>query len=83
MHIVEDIFRTYFATYSKKATVRRIQEVYGEKAPSIYQIHRILSSETYTGTKFGIAGYCESYISDKSPTPKSSHARQNPTFFLP
>ena len=72
MHIVEDIFRTYFATYSKKATVRRIQEVYGEKAPSIYQIHRILSSETYTGTKFGIAGYCESYIS----TEQFLHIRQ-------
>ncbi len=72
MHIVEDIFRTYFATYSKKATVRRIQEVYGEKAPSIYQIHRILSSETYTGAKFGIAGYCESYIS----TEQFLHIRQ-------
>lgn len=65
MHIVEDIFRTYCSTYSKKATVRRIQETYGEASPTMYQINRVLSSETYTGLKFGIAGYCEPYITQE------------------
>lgn len=65
MHIVEDIFRTYCSTYSKKATVRRIQETYGETSPTMYQINRVLSSETYTGLKFGIAGYCEPYITQE------------------
>lgn len=65
MHIVEDIFRTYCSTYSKKATVRRIQETYGEASPTMYQINRVLSSEIYTGLKFGIAGYCEPYITQE------------------
>lgn len=61
--IVEAIFRTYFTTYSKRETVRRIRETYGEAAPTAHQIARVLSSETYAGVMFGIAGYCEPYIS--------------------
>lgn len=60
--VVDEIFNYYFTTFSKKATVRHITEKYGEKAPTIYQINRILSCETYTGCMFGIHDYCESYI---------------------
>lgn len=63
--IVEDVFACYFATYSKKETVRRIQDTYKESAPSAGQILRILSSDTYTGRLYGIDHYCEAYISSK------------------
>lgn len=63
--IVEDVFACYFATYSKRETVRRIQDVYRESAPSVGQILRILSSDTYTGRLYGIDHYCEAYISPK------------------
>lgn len=61
--IVEDIFTCYFATYSKRETIRHIRTKYREAAPSVCQIQRILSSETYTGRLYGIDGYCEAYIS--------------------
>ncbi len=61
-HIVEDVFKTYFSIYSKKGTIRRIKEIYGEDAPTMYQINRILSSETYAGIMFGIDDYCPAYI---------------------
>ena len=60
--IVEDIFSHYFTTYSKKETIHYIQTKYGNKAPTFYQIQRVLSSETYTGSLYGIADYCEAYI---------------------
>ena len=63
--IVEDVFACYFATYSKKETVRRIQDTYKKSAPSAGQILRILSSGTYTGKLYGIENYCEAYISPK------------------
>lgn len=63
--IVEDVFACYFATYSKKETVRRIQDAYRESAPSAGQILRILSSDTYTGRLYGIDHYCEAYISSE------------------
>ena len=63
--IVEDVFACYFATYSKRETVRRIQDIYQASAPSAGQILRILSSDTYTGKLYGIENYCEAYISPK------------------
>ena len=66
--IVEDVFSCYFSTYSKKETVRRIQDAYRESSPSTGQILRILSSDTYTGRLYGIDHYCEAYISSKQQT---------------
>lgn len=63
--IVEDIFSHYFTTYSKKETIRYIQNKYGDRSPSFYQIQRVLSSETYTGCLYGITDYCEAYISSE------------------
>lgn len=61
-HIVEDIISHYFTTYSKRETRMFISEKYGQSAPTLYQINRILSSETYTGKKYGIEDYCEPYM---------------------
>lgn len=70
--IVEDIFSHYFATYSKKETIRYIQNKYGSLAPTPYQIQRVLSSETYAGCLYGISSYCEAYI-----TPEQFHKLQS------
>ena len=63
-HIVEEIFRRYFSTYSKKDTVNYILSKYaGEpNAPTMYQVNRMLTCETYAGRKYGIDNYCEPYI---------------------
>lgn len=63
-HIVDDIFRQYFATYSKKATVEHILAKYaGDPAcPTMYQVNRILKCPTYTGEMYGIQDYCPAYI---------------------
>lgn len=61
-HIVEDTFDHYFACWSKKETISYIIDKYGPDAPTMYQIKRILSSETYTGRIYGIDNYCEAYI---------------------
>lgn len=62
--IVEDIFSHYFSTYSKKETVSYILDKYfgHPKAPTMYQVNRVLRCEVYTGRKYGIDGYCEPYI---------------------
>lgn len=62
--IVEDAFEHYFSTYSKKATVTYILQKYAghPHAPTMYQVNRMLQSETYAGRKYGIDGYCEPYI---------------------
>lgn len=60
--IVEDIIAYYFQTYSKRKTRIYITDKYRDKAPTVYQIERILSSETYTGMKYGIEHYCDAYM---------------------
>lgn len=64
-HIVDDTFEYYFTTYSKKATVEYILTKYADSpvCPTMYQVNRILSSETYTGTMYDIEDYCPAYIS--------------------
>lgn len=61
-HIVEDIYDRYFTTFSKKEVIRYITAKYGENSPTMYQINRILNSETYAGIMHGIEDYCEPYI---------------------
>lgn len=63
-HIVNDTFDHYFTTYSKKDTVGYILDKYSDhpKCPTMYQVNRILQSETYTGRIHGIDGYCPAYI---------------------
>lgn len=63
-HIVNDAFDYYFSTYSKKATVHYILSKYAASpvCPTMYQVNRILTSQTYTGEKYGIADYCPAYI---------------------
>jgi len=62
--IVEEVISYYFTTYSKKATVSHILAKYAGSpvCPTMYQVNRILSSETYTGRKYGIDGYCPAYL---------------------
>lgn len=61
--IVDDIFRYYFTCYSKRRTVFYIQDTYGDRSPSKYQINKMLTSEIYAGMRYGRTGYCEPYIS--------------------
>lgn len=62
-HIVEDTIDYYFSCYSKRNTIYYIQEKYGDDAPSVYQINRILGDcKTYTGEMYGIPDYCEPYL---------------------
>jgi len=63
-HIVEETFRFYFTTYSKKATVHHILSTYADLpcCPTMYQVNRILKCETYTGKMYGIPDYCPAYI---------------------
>ncbi len=61
-HIVEDVFSHYFSCWSKKDTVSYILNKYGNQAPTMYQVNRILKCETYAGRLYGIDGYCEPYI---------------------
>lgn len=62
--IVEEIISYYFTTYSKKATVSYILSKYADSpvCPTMYQINRVLSNETYTGRKYGIEDYCPAYM---------------------
>ena len=66
-HIVNDTFDYYFTTYSKKATVHYILSKYADSpvCPTMYQVNRILTSETYTGSMYGIDDYCPAYITQK------------------
>lgn len=66
-HIVEDTFKHYFSTYSKNATIEYILDKYSgdPNAPTMYQVNRILTCETYAGRKYGIDNYCEPYITLK------------------
>ena len=61
-HIVDDIFRYYFSCFSKRATKAYALEMYGDDAPTGYQIDRMLTSEVYAGMRYGRTGYCEPYI---------------------
>lgn len=62
--IVEEIISYYFTTYSKKATVSHILSKYADSpfCPTMYQVNRILKSETYAGKKYGIDDYCPAYM---------------------
>lgn len=65
-HIVEDTINYYFTCYSKRNTIYHIREKYGENAPSVYQINRILGDcKTYTGEMYGIPDYCEPYLTEE------------------
>ena len=66
-YIVEDTIEHYFSCYSKKATVKYILSKYAneQNPPTMYQINRILTCETYTGRKYGIDNYCEAYITQE------------------
>lgn len=61
-HIVDDIFRYYFACYSKRSTIFYTMNTYGDKSPTKYQIDRMLTSEIYAGMRYGRDGFCEPYI---------------------
>lgn len=62
--IVEDAISHYFACFSKRKTVEYITLKYTDhpKKPSIYQINRILSEETYAGIYRGIQDYHPAYL---------------------
>lgn len=64
-HIVNDLFRYYFLTFSKRQTILYITEKYGDAAPTVYQANRILKNETYAGKYQDNLDYCEPYISLK------------------
>ncbi len=60
--ITKDIFQQYFSCLSKRKTIMYILEHYGDRAPTQYQINRIITSEIYAGIRYGKAGYCDPYI---------------------
>lgn len=66
--IVDEIFRYYFACFSKRATISYILSTYGDNSPTSYQINNILSSEIYAGMRYGRTGYCEPYITVEQHT---------------
>ena len=70
-HIVDEIFDRYFKTYSKHDTIMHILTKYASdpRCPSRTQLTRILKSEMYTGTAYGIENYCPAYIT------KEQHAK--------
>lgn len=64
-HIVEDLFRHYFLTFSKRRSIQYITEKYGSSAPSVYQANRILKNETYAGKYQDNLNFCDPYITLK------------------
>lgn len=63
--IVDDLFRQYFLTFSKRRAIYHVVDKYGDKAPTVYQANRILQSETYAGKYKENLDYCEPYITLK------------------
>ncbi len=65
--IVDDIFSHYFKTFSKKETIGYILSKYTDSpvCPTMYQVNRVLTAETYTGTMYGIKDYCPAYITQE------------------
>lgn len=65
--IVAEIFRCYFSCFSKRQTVRHIQNLYDghPRKPTQYQVNRILSSEQYAGIYRGCRGYFPAYITEE------------------
>ena len=61
-HIVDEIFRYYFTCYSKRKTVYHILNTFDDPALTEYRINYILGNELYAGIRYGIEGYCPSYI---------------------
>lgn len=63
--ITEDIFHQYLSCFSKRKTIAYTQNTYGDRAPTAYQINRMLTSEVYAGMRYGKTGYCEPYITQE------------------
>lgn len=61
-HIVEDAYHHYFCCYSIRATIRYLNNKYGDASPSDHQIDRFFKSETYAGKNRNNLNYCEPYI---------------------
>ena len=64
-HIVDDLFTQYFLTFSKRKAIQYISETYSEHGPTVYQMGRMFTNETYAGIYKGNTAYCEPYISYK------------------
>lgn len=62
--IVNDIFQSYFSSFSKRRTVFYIFEKYADhpKKPTKYQINRVLSNELYAGVYRDMDNYYPAYI---------------------
>lgn len=62
--IVEDTLSHYFTCFSKRKTIEYITTKYAEhpRKPSVYQVNRILSEETYAGIYRGIYDYHPAYL---------------------
>lgn len=64
-HIVDDLFRQYFLTFSKRNAIYHVVNKYSTAAPTVYQANRILQNETYAGKYKDNLNYCEPYITLK------------------
>ena len=61
-HIVDELFRHYFLTFSKRQAIYHVVELFGDAAPSVYQANRILGHETYAGKNGNNLNFCDPYI---------------------
>lgn len=59
--MIEDMFKYYFATFSKSATATYIIDKYNPPQ-TFTSIHRMIANEAYTGKIYGIENFCEGYI---------------------
>ncbi len=60
--IVDEAFRYYFTCYSKRQTRLHLQNMYGDRCPSVYKIERLFSSEKYAGCWEDNPNFCPPYI---------------------
>lgn len=60
--IVEDAYRYYFTCFSRRKVISYLQTKYGDRAPSVYKIDRLFTSEKYAGSHNGNNKFCEPYI---------------------
>lgn len=61
-HIIDDAYQYYFTHYSIRATLKYLNQKYGDDAPSCNQVDRLFKNETYAGKDKDNLNYCEPYI---------------------
>lgn len=60
--IVEEYFRQYLGSLSKRKAINYIRDVYGDRAPSAQAMDKFTKKEVYCGWRGDDHNYCEPYI---------------------